>query len=310
LGLLGVRQEKPILFRRFTTLHCLVTIAVFAVGAAFIIISATKHSAAQTACENTFFSDAGNSTSSALGDGAAEEGPILCNIFAWVTMGIMGGLWVILGLFELYLYFVISGYGSNQRDDHAQYYSLYTGNDPAGANDMLMADRSGPGDAWDSRPSTESVDTYAYGDSAHKRSDSSSTVREKAYEDPSYGRTGAYQNAPYAPSAYPPPQRQRSGSNGTYRQNTMQSQASRQMSGDDAYLSHPSNAYTTAPVPTPIYSDPYYNEQSGIGRPQPSQAHPAEGSFGRKTPRMPPPPGGPPPQRSDTFDESFFTGRR
>lgn len=81
-------QEKSILYRRYVTLHIMAIVAVFAVAAAWAIVSASRHSAAQANCIKDFFPD------SASGSPTASEGEILCNIFPWVDVGIMGGLWV------------------------------------------------------------------------------------------------------------------------------------------------------------------------------------------------------------------------
>ena len=63
------------------------TVAVFAVAVAWAIISASRHSIAVAVCLKTFFPEAvANSTE-------ATEGNTLCDIFPWVDVGIMGGLW-------------------------------------------------------------------------------------------------------------------------------------------------------------------------------------------------------------------------
>jgi hypothetical protein len=93
-------QEKTILYRRFTTLHCLLVIAVFAVAGVFIGWSGGKHSKATSKCESEFFPAASSTSTSNLVD-TGEEGPILCNIFTWATFGIMVGLWLVLGLLEV-----------------------------------------------------------------------------------------------------------------------------------------------------------------------------------------------------------------
>lgn len=81
-------QENPSLYRRYVTLHGLCAPIAFSVAAAWIIMSATRHSTAKAQCLLNFFSDASGASSS--------EGDTLCNIFPWVDVGIMGGLWVIL----------------------------------------------------------------------------------------------------------------------------------------------------------------------------------------------------------------------
>lgn len=85
-------QEKPIMYRRYVTLHIASCIAVFAIAAAWLIISATRHSTAQSNCETTFF------PSSA---GTSSEGQTLCDIFTWVDVGVMGGAWVFFALVQV-----------------------------------------------------------------------------------------------------------------------------------------------------------------------------------------------------------------
>lgn len=87
-------QEKTILYRRYVTLHGLAIMAAFSVAAAWIIVSATRHSNAQAKCIKDFFS----STASASDSG---EGEVLCNIFSWVDVGIMGTLWVLLAILQV-----------------------------------------------------------------------------------------------------------------------------------------------------------------------------------------------------------------
>jgi len=263
IGLLAVYKEKSILYRRFTTLHCMLVIATFAVAAVFIGWSGGKHSKATSTCQTDFFPP--SSTSSGLVDTSKEE-QILCNIFAWVTFGVMAGLWLVLGLVEIYIYFVISGYGSSQRDDHRNYFSVYSVNDGAGVNDMLMGDRSKDrNDPWDTRMSMDSVDMEPVGGYGHYRTDSQSTVQEKPYRDLPY--------ADPTPSRSPP---QRSNTNVTAR--------SRQGSFGANYMPPPNNAYTQDPGPTPSF--PSYGINSNYNPYPQSQPHPAEGSFGRKTPRL------------------------
>jgi hypothetical protein len=76
-----------VLFRRYTTLHGLITVAAFSVAAVWIAISASRHNTAQTNCEQKFFSAA---------SGLSSEGQTMCEIFPWVDIGLMGGLWVLL----------------------------------------------------------------------------------------------------------------------------------------------------------------------------------------------------------------------
>ena len=80
-------QENPVLFRRYTTLHILITVAAFSVAAVWIAISASRHGTAKRNCEQRFFTATSDLTS---------EGETMCEIFPWVDIGLMGGLWVVL----------------------------------------------------------------------------------------------------------------------------------------------------------------------------------------------------------------------
>ena len=91
-------QEKPIMFRRYTTLHILLTVGAFAVAATWIIISAARHDTAREDCETEFFS---NMTTILSGTNTLDEGETLCNVFTWVTVGLMGGLWLILAIMQV-----------------------------------------------------------------------------------------------------------------------------------------------------------------------------------------------------------------
>ncbi|KAH9175351.1 hypothetical protein EDB89DRAFT_1946743 [Lactarius sanguifluus] len=137
LGFIGVAREKPILYRRYATLNSLVTVAAFSIAAVWIIISATRHSTAKSNCEQKFFTAASDLTS---------EGETMCEIFPWVDIGVMGGLWVLLAISQFYFFTIISGYGVGQRGDHEKYNSIYS---MTGLNsDVPLANRSDP---WDSR---------------------------------------------------------------------------------------------------------------------------------------------------------------
>ncbi|KAF8560428.1 hypothetical protein OG21DRAFT_1430246 [Imleria badia] len=146
IGFLGVAREKPIMYRRYVTLHTGASVAVFAIGAAWIIISATRHSTAQSNCEATFFAASGSNGST------SSEGQTLCDIFSWVDVGVMAGAWVFFALVQSYLLFVVSSYGASQREDHEKYDVLNDSTRPLTDDDIPMADR---GDPWDSRASYE-----------------------------------------------------------------------------------------------------------------------------------------------------------
>lgn len=90
-------QERTVLYRRYVTLHGLLISAAFSVAAAFIVVSATRHSNAEAKCILDFFSSASSASSS-------SEGSTLCNIFPWVDVGIMGALWVLLAILQVSLF--------------------------------------------------------------------------------------------------------------------------------------------------------------------------------------------------------------
>lgn len=83
------------MYRRYATLHTGATIAVFAVAAAWTIISAARHSAAQSKCVTTFFTGSGSDGST------SSEGQKLCDVFSWVDVGLMGAAWVFFALVQV-----------------------------------------------------------------------------------------------------------------------------------------------------------------------------------------------------------------
>lgn len=90
-------QEKSILFKRYLSLDWFITIAGFSISAAWIILSATRHSTAQTDCQNEFYSTSTINSAASL----AESSDTVCNIFSWVDVGIMAGLLVVLALMQV-----------------------------------------------------------------------------------------------------------------------------------------------------------------------------------------------------------------
>ncbi|KAG7099296.1 hypothetical protein E1B28_001154 [Marasmius oreades] len=243
LAVIGVAREKPTLFRRYLTLHSIAMFGAFAVAAAWIIISATKHSTAKSRCLSDFFSN----------PDTESQGDTLCEIFSWVSVGVMGGLWAVLAIMHVYLYVVLVTYSSEQQKDHIRYNAL---NDSTNEN-IPMNDRND----WDTRPSQE----YMEGEYAHGRQGSAASVADiinQPTHNPEDGFSKTY-SRPYPPE--------------------------RQVSSGSAF--HPPTiAYTQDPGPTPKFNDAYYigNPTAGVGRPAQAQPHPAEGSFGRKTPRYDP----------------------
>ncbi|GLB36230.1 hypothetical protein LshimejAT787_0305180 [Lyophyllum shimeji] len=188
LGFIGVGSEKPILFRRYVSLHLLATLLAFAVAAAWIIMSATRHTTAKAKCLKDFFSDSS--------DGTSSEGDTLCEIFPWVDVGIMGGLWAVLGILHIYLYVVLSSYGTSQRRDHEKYDQLNNETIPMNSR----------GDPWDSRPSMDgSPQGYS-----HVRQESAATVSEVLSQPQLQPKDSlSHSDYSYRQDSYPPPAQER-----------------------------------------------------------------------------------------------------
>jgi hypothetical protein len=79
--------------------NSVVVMASFGIAAAFIAISGTRHNAATDRCQVNFFS--GNSTASASSSDDTGEGRQICDVFTWVILGLMAGLWVTLAFFQV-----------------------------------------------------------------------------------------------------------------------------------------------------------------------------------------------------------------
>ncbi|KAJ3559760.1 hypothetical protein NM688_g133 [Phlebia brevispora] len=176
LGFLSVFQEKPAFYRRYTTLHILITIAAFSVAAVWIALSAARHNTAKSNCESTYF----------INTDEPSESNTLCNIFPWVDIGLMAGLWVLLAIAQVYFYVVISSYGSGQRLDHEKYDSMYDPTNPL-TSDIPLNER---GDPWDSRPSNDILLRDGPG-GYHSRQDSFGsvdTVMGDKAQQPQYGQ--------------------------------------------------------------------------------------------------------------------------
>jgi len=249
LGIFGVLQEKPQLFRRYVQLHFLVTIAAFAVAAAWTVISATRHGSASSKCEKDFFADDDGSTTD-----ISDAGQKMCDIFPWVDVGIMGALIAVIGIMQIYLYFVVLSYSRMQREDHRSF-------DSSGATTGIpMQDRSG--DGWNSRPSIDALTLNA-------APTGTSVNRGRSTRETPYGHLRQESDASVASMLTEKPM-----------------EPARYDYNNAGYPAHPSHAYTQDPEPTPYSNNNYYSSGTGsVSPPQNTQAHPAEGSFGRKTPR-------------------------
>lgn len=192
LGLIGVAKEKPILYRRYAVLHGIILCSALAIAAAWIIVSAARHSTAASNCVSKFFSD----------ESLTSQGERLCEIFSWVDVGIMGGLWLILAIIQGYLLLVVSSYGSSQRRDHQQYDASGDPTHPLTKDTIPMTDR----DPWDSRPSTDLAGPESnraqYQHLRQMSSASASDILNQPHQHPDdslsndYGYKSSYYNAP------------------------------------------------------------------------------------------------------------------
>ncbi|KAG1864119.1 hypothetical protein DFJ58DRAFT_724767 [Suillus subalutaceus] len=217
LGFIGVFKEKHILFRRYATLHALVTIVVFAIAAAWVIVSAKSHSTAVTNCENKYYPTAANGSNT-------TEGQTVCGIITWVDVGLMAGAWVFFALVQAYLLFVVSSYGTAQSRDYEKYDALNDTTKPLTDN-IPMSDR---GDPWDYRASAEYEDGRGYMRNASTASTMNAPLQKERYAD---GQS-------YLTPTYPP---------------QPESQFERQQSTRTAPLS----THTQSPQPAPYANNYY-----------------------------------------------------
>jgi hypothetical protein len=116
VGFLGIFKEKPALFRRYVAINWILLYVGLSAAAAFLGISAARHSQAVQACEKTFFAGEPTSTNTT----EETKGEQICNIFTWATLGVMGALWVLLFIVQSYLVLVLRNYGVSQRADHTK----------------------------------------------------------------------------------------------------------------------------------------------------------------------------------------------
>ncbi|KAJ7783888.1 hypothetical protein DFH07DRAFT_789505 [Mycena maculata] len=178
------------------------------------------------------------------------EGDTLCDIFPLVDVGVMGSLWVILAALHLYLYVVLSSYSSAQQRDHAKY-DTFNESTTLQNESIALNNRNEPYD-----PPYQQRDIGGYSHLRKESAASLSDVLAEPVQQPSDGYSV------YRQGSYPPP---------SQRQPSL-----------------PANAYTLDESPTPRVGQSYDsgNRTADIDRPMTSQAHPAEGSFGRKAPRL------------------------
>jgi hypothetical protein len=250
-------------FLIYAQLHGFITLGAFSVAAVWIILSATGHNTAVKKCLSDFFPANGASTSS-------SEGQTLCGIFPWVDVGIMGGLWVLLAiaqvwqtqddwcsmlilLLKLYMLAVVRSYNNSVKSHgHRRINSEYDLNNAA-AGSIAMQNRTAAADPWDARESMEAgADARALqqGQYGHLRTDSAAGPEKYAPRSPE----GAYTQDPGpTPAHY-------QTSHGGYSSGM---------------------AYPEAIQPHPGWSDWLLRDRPGLTR-----LTAAEGSFGRKGPRQ------------------------
>ncbi|GAA5916438.1 uncharacterized protein JCM6883_006108 [Sporobolomyces salmoneus] len=115
VGFFGVYRDRVKLFKTYSRINTALILLALLLSLAIIIISAVKHNTAIDTCQRLFSTDATGNT----GEG-------ICNVWTWVQVGIMGLLFVIVGLCELYFLMYSSIYSSEQKLDHARYNSVYS----------------------------------------------------------------------------------------------------------------------------------------------------------------------------------------
>ncbi|GAA5836379.1 hypothetical protein JCM5353_002501 [Sporobolomyces roseus] len=116
IGFFGVYRDKVKLFKTYSRINMILVLLSLLLSLAIIIISAVKHKSAIDTCQRLFSADAATD----------DTGEGICNIWTWVQVGIMGLLFVIVGLCELYFLMYSSIYSSEQKLDHARYNSVYS----------------------------------------------------------------------------------------------------------------------------------------------------------------------------------------
>ncbi|BGP15002.1 hypothetical protein JCM10213_002855 [Rhodosporidiobolus nylandii] len=115
IGFLGVYRERPALFKTYSRINALLVTVALLLSLALIIISAAKHSTGVAACTALFGADSTDDTAATI-----------CNYWTWIQVGIMGLLFVIVGLCEIYFMCYEAIYASEQKLDHQRYNSVYS----------------------------------------------------------------------------------------------------------------------------------------------------------------------------------------
>jgi hypothetical protein len=226
----------------------------FSIAIVWVILSATRHSTAQSNCLKNFFNN----------DNTNSEGKTLCNIFPWVDVGVMGGLWVILAILQVgacqscntltltfrqvYLYVVIASYSRSQREDHRRIDATI----PL-TSGFAPDDRSDP---WNARPSTDSLADGQNNGLGHNRNistASTATIMQDKLQQPYDSYAAARYNTS---NTYPP------------------------NNGYGSPPKQPADAYTQEPLPTPEYNNGEYRVTSpdNMARPDRTLPHPGQSS--------------------------------
>jgi hypothetical protein len=172
LGFIGIFKEKHTLFRRYAQLNSLITLVAFAIAAAWVIVSASRHSTAVTNCEKKYYPTVANGSNT-------TEGQTVCDIITWIDVGLMAGAWVFFALVQAYLLFVVSSYGTAQRRDYEKYDALNDTTKPLTDN-IPMSDR---GDPWDYRASAEYEDGRGHIRNASTVSTMNAPLQKETYAD-------------------------------------------------------------------------------------------------------------------------------
>ncbi|SCZ97989.1 BZ3500_MvSof-1268-A1-R1_Chr7-3g09661 [Microbotryum saponariae] len=114
-GFFGVYRERPSLYRQYALWNMLAVLLALGVALAFIILSCVRHSTALASCEGLF----------ATATTTVAQNSAVCNIWMWVQVGLMGLLWIIVAIAEVYFVMLSYGYAKSQRLDHAKYDSVF-----------------------------------------------------------------------------------------------------------------------------------------------------------------------------------------
>jgi len=163
-------------------LNSLVVTVAFGVAAALIGVAWSRHKTAVTKCKARFFSNDNGTTE------IDSKSQILCQVFVYISTGVMTGLWIGLAFVQFYFVLVTKFYGSAQSEEHKRYLSVYST-----ADDIMLENQpSRPVDAWDSRspprsqsPPDDHPPVLTSGQYQHVRNASNtSSIMDEPYQQP------------------------------------------------------------------------------------------------------------------------------